>query len=315
MYTISKEKLLLLFIGGFLTISLFKADVLTWKGEFGLSEVLNVILASLTVYAVKLSSKATESAKEAALYSKSQTLIMEKEFHNSHSPKLLPIPSEASLSIVKMRTDFEHVNIYSQTTDVNIQITNVYQGNAYMTSAWLEIEKEDLVEFYSCKSSSTFYKEKSGQTYQIKSHFPNNSNKKELHISTIEKNPRFNKYEEHTSTLLIRNEIRNQAAILRYNEHIVAQVPIYTLPIFLDILYRAWQDHSFLDKRNSKIIKLKVKCQTGDQIDSDNYTLQTYSLVFSNLTTPNLQKDDYGNYINNNFRFSIHFEKINDVPQ
>ena len=152
-----------------------------WDSKLGLSDLISGAAAFLTFAAVWYSAKAsnsaklsaeisresTEIAKESTLYTKKQTELMERDLINTHLPKLIPIPKEVSIPFSKINASLNSDRI-GITPTFDIDLTNVFQGNAYMVSAWLQIDYEQLYKSYDMLDSPKAYNENHGEKYRFR---------------------------------------------------------------------------------------------------------------------------------------------------
>lgn len=281
---LDKEKSLLYLLGILFIALMFNLGVFSWEGKIGLSEIINIALALLTYFAVRLSSKATESAKISAEASKesiksieTQTNLMKIDVTNTHEPLLIPISREYLLPAIS----FNQTYLDLENLDFEIEIVNVSQGNAYMISSWLEIDIEDLIKIYDKKTSPGSYGEFFEHSYEL--NFTSKEQKSNYIETTIY--PDDESYErkeddvikDHVANFFDRNE-----PIIKSGQTLKVDTPQYILRVLLDLIYRAlYQDINHYIE--NKIIKLNIKFKTREQLENEDVTVRIYQLKVSRV--------------------------------
>lgn len=289
-----------------------------WDSKLGLSDLISGAAAFLTFAAVWYSAKAsnsaklsaeisresTEIAKESTLYTKKQTELMERDLINTHLPKLIPIPKEVSIPFSKINTSLNSDRI-GITPTFDIDLTNVFQGNAYMVSAWLQIDYEQLYKSYDMLDSPKAYNENHGEKYRFR-----------VFINEPIENSIFNtlRIEDNHTTEVYESSIRRVgypvSSILKQNEKHQVYIPDYVAKVVLDSLYTSID---LISSRKdcigaNELVYLFIRYKTGNQLETSNdYTLRTYKLSIENILIKEPVKDDYGNTTKSEFVFSINF--------
>ena len=289
-----------------------------WNPKLGLSDIISGAAAFLTFAAVWYSAKAsnnakisaeisresTEIAKESTLYTKKQTELMEKDLINTHLPKLIPIPKEVSIPFSKINASLNSDRI-GITPTFDIELTNVFQGNAYMVSAWLQIDYEKLYESYNKLDSPKAYNENHGEKYQFRVYINEPIEKSIFNTLRIEDN-----YITEVWESSIRQAGYPVSSILKQDEKHQIFIPDYIAKIILDSLYNSID---LISSRKdcigiNELGQLFIRYKTGSQLEtSDDYTLRTYKLYITNIFITEPIVDDYGNTIESEFVFSIDF--------
>lgn len=262
-------------------------ETLKWKEEFGPSEIVNIILAGLTVYAVRLSGKATDSAKISAQASKisvdfirDQTKIMEQDLENNHYPLLIPIPSKMKMPIISQNIK----SLSVESTKFSWSVVNVSHGDAYMVSTWLETDIEILRNNYKCKSSSKYYNLYHDHSYKLI------YKEKDKNLRIIETEILKDSGEKSSiKTVITDNRGSSVTAIQKRSDSINVDVPFYIARILVDVIYR----NSFLNnvQNTNPEINLFIKYKTRDQLKTEDYAVEKYKMSITNITPGFSYKD------------------------
>lgn len=295
-----------------------------WDPKLGLSDMISGAAAILTFAAVWYSAKASNSAKisaeiaresaevakESTLYTKKQTELMEKDLINTHLPKLIPIPKEVTIpfSKINVSSNSDRIGI---TPTFDIDVTNVFQGNAYMVSAWLQIDFEGLYKSYNKLDSPNAYNEHHHEKYQFRVYINEPIERSVLNTLRIEGN-----YITEVSESSIRQAGYPISSILKQDEKHKIFIPDYVAKIILDSLYKSIDLSS--SRKNyigiNELGKLFIKYKTGNQLEtSDDYTLRIYKLSISNIFITERSTNDYGDIDESKFIFSIDFLFADEV--
>lgn len=294
-----------------------------WDPKLGLSDMIGGAAAILTFAAVWYSAKASHSAKisaeiaresaevakESTLYTKKQTDLMEKDLINTHLPKLIPIPREITISFSKINTS-SNSNRLGITPTFDIDVTNVFQGNAYMVSAWLQIDIEKLFNSYNNLDSPQSYNRYHDEKYQFK-----------VYINKFIEKSIFNtlRIKENQITEVWESSIPQAgypiSSIVKQDEKHKIFIPDYVAKIILDSLYKSIDLPS--SRKDSIGINefgnLFIRYKTGNQLETTDYTIRAYKLSISNIFVTELTTNDYGDIDESKFIFSIDFIFLNEV--
>lgn len=259
--------------------------------------------------AAQAAENSAKASHEANIYSKKQTELLEQDLLITHSPKLIPLHGNIETNLFSMHEASN--SAFSKTIDLNV--TNVFQGNAYVVSAWLEISAENVTEF-SGKVSNAFYKETMKETYTF-----NVINDKKLNQKYLEVNI-YNSYELNTGFFQIPIETLQdlQASILKEHETIKVLIPPYIYPIFLHILLDNWNDTYKIKKEIDLPIKLYIKFKSASQLEQNLSSLRVYNLTISHinpiLNRKRESKDDFNESINFcGFKFFINYIFLKEI--
>lgn len=240
---------------------------LKWKKDIGIADLINVFLALLTLIAVYFSKVAAESSKDSVLLTK-QTV------EYTHNPKLIPLNKRISKTASKINHDIgSNLPLDHATSNFNseLEIANVFEGNAYMVSAWLSIDDEQF-EKYNGLITPENYAEKFSEEYSISIEY--NKEKKPLSLH-LHYGPSGNMVLE--SYYIYKGA--HDVAILKPDETLKITVPSYIAIILTHLSYSS----SIIDQLewNNRAVglKLNVKYKTKNNLESDLYLMRTYSVT------------------------------------
>ncbi|WP_031421424.1 hypothetical protein [Exiguobacterium sp. NG55] len=257
-----------------------------WDPKLGLSDIISLIAAILTLIAISISSnaarsaqKSAEIAKESTLYMKKQVELMEIDMTNTHSPKLLPIPTRVNVELSVRESEDPPTVDWDFTSYFSLNLSNVFQGNAYLVSAWLEISQQYIEDNYNHKSSSAKFFNQTNTTYKIITFFSEYSDDSNFYISFYSDQHKV--IAEHDFP--IRKQSYSQTPIVKQDEHVAIQIPSYLKPILIDMLYQFWEDETLLKGELSKIVDLKIKYKTSTQLETNTYTEKKIHFNFFRL--------------------------------
>ncbi|AYP68456.1 hypothetical protein EalM137_00006 [Exiguobacterium phage vB_EalM-137] len=117
-----------------------------WNPSLGITDLVGIAAAGLTLRAVFISSRAAKSAeqssqaaKEATKHTEEQTKLLKEQYEYSLTPKLLPDTLTIQQDPITV-TRFGESTLYG---DVKLKIKNVGKGNAYYIRAWIELDGVD----------------------------------------------------------------------------------------------------------------------------------------------------------------------------
>lgn len=287
---------------------------LEWDSKFGISDIIGTIAAVLTLVAVFISNLATRSAKksaeiakESSEYTKKQTFLMEEDLKNTHLPKLIPVPLNFVLPKQKIHSS-AFLDDISKKEIYEINITNVFQGNAYMVSSWLEIDINTL-KTYDRFSSTEAYNSLHNEKYEFRIHMNPKVDKSIFNILL--------KDCEGVITEVLESSIFQvnypKISILTQNSTFPIFIPNHIEKIILDDLYRLNENPRQKNRAINQMIKLCIKYKSGPQLETDDYTLRIYKFSISNLSQPLIISNENINDIDDDFVFSIDFHFMDEI--
>ncbi|QUE85295.1 hypothetical protein [Exiguobacterium alkaliphilum] len=145
--------------------------LIDWNPSFGITDLVGIVAAGLTLCAVFISSKAAKSAeqssqaaKEATKHTEEQTKLLKEQYEYSLTPKLLPDTLTIHQDPITV-TRFGESPLYG---DVKLKVKNVGKGNAYYIRAWIELDDVDKL---IAKKKSINYSHLGFDTYSYKMDF------------------------------------------------------------------------------------------------------------------------------------------------
>jgi len=293
---------------------------LEFDPKYGVADIISSIIALLTLLTVGFSLIATISAtrsakfaresakiaKESTNYTKKQTLLMEEDSEKNHLPKLIPISENFLIPKLVIQSTS---NLSNSTYDnlLELNITNVFQGNAYMVSAWLEFNSSSL-EKYDKLTSSEHYNGTHNEKYEFRIY--NTHIMEKSVFNTLIKNQNDTIHEVLESSTFQINYPR--ISVLSQSGKYSIFIPDYISKIILHDLYRFEENisknHQFYDKH----MKLYIQYKTGSQLENQDYILRTYSLSLSKSLLSFDSSNEHLLKSEQNFLFSIDFHFINE---
>ncbi|STO08083.1 hypothetical protein [Exiguobacterium aurantiacum] len=120
--------------------------LIDWNPSFGITDLVGIAAAGLTLHAVFISSRAAKSAeqssqaaKEATKHAEEQTKLLKEQYEYSLTPKLLPDTLTIHQDPITV-TGFGESPLYG---DLNLKVKNVGKGNAYYIRTWIELDDVD----------------------------------------------------------------------------------------------------------------------------------------------------------------------------
>ena len=260
-----------------LLLLLSKQESIKWNGEIGMADLINISLALITLAAVNYSKQAAESArkstdlsKQAISFTKTQTNLMERELSATLLPKI--VPSNKNI-VITQSTLYKNISIEDDTdfnlSTLNLNLTNIFKGKAYMVSAWLNIDT-DAISILSSYPPPDFLKDEHGRTYQINLHLDENTN---IPVAiAVEFNDSNEKYlYPYTDP---NTPYGNVKEVLKEEESIEISVPPYvsrliTHYIFLKLYYGL--------PLHDDAISLNINYKTFEQIDTEEHYQRKFS--------------------------------------
>lgn len=257
--------------------------------------------------------KSSDSSQEANKYAKEQTEMFERELTNNHLPKLIPISKEGSINLQSHENlDYDFPTLYTNnknTSDLfNIRVKNVFGGNAYVVSSWLEIALDDLINFYHEVESPDEYNANYRHTYEFQ--IPHGEEYVDDNLYTFIS---IDQQDVDMFELPLRQHYIENHMLIKKEEELEVFIPDYVTQIVVDNLFRLWGNPSDHDEPRYKIINLIIKYKTGFQLDSNEYRLRKYTMRLNDIF---VFGENFGSSKKDGdieFFFNLNFEYISDV--
>lgn len=217
-----------------------------------------------------------KSSLEANAFAKKQTEILETELYNTYLPKLLPIHSTVKIPKSEIHNAFYHQLFWPDPSQFELEVANVSNGNAYMVSSWLEIQDDKLIDFHEEASPSIY-----NHTYDSSYNFVIDKNDQDTQLRMAVE---FTIRGEIFVTGGKMNFSPPRIPVLKLNETMKIFLPNYIVAIITHAVYKSWIDEpEYLHERIDSLIILKIKYKNGPQLESDDYTLRSYTLSLNDL--------------------------------
>ncbi|MCC9624753.1 hypothetical protein LPB41_23975 [Thalassospira sp. MA62] len=279
--------LISLFIGTI--VSLIKFKVITLESsKLDVSDIINLILTFITLLAVFYTSVAALSAKNSAD-------LLKLEYDNKHMPKLMPIIANFKIPRSKINQNLLDKSYLSQDySNLNLELINVFQGNAYMVSTWLEISPKDILLLQKEKTPMS-YIESFKEEYQFnKSHTP--------FLFKLTSNNKNYEYFVFKS-----NQLSQIKPVVKTQETIKINFPSYVSTVLLHSIYKQIDDFNSRSLPSENSIKLQIEYKTSNELDTEQTIRRTYSVLLNTLIA--FPEDDE---INFDINYKFLSEKIID---
>lgn len=232
-----------------------------------LSSAKSVFIAEKSAEAGIRSAEAAEKSATQTIKANEQmehqTKLFETDLKNTHSPLLLPVIEQFSLPIIP----FDISYISASEANFKLDIINVSLGNAYKVSAQLEIDKNFIINEYKNKKSNIFYNTHNDHCYELD--YQINEKQKTDFITT--KINYDESSEENNFKTSFYSDNSKIVPILRKDESIKVDIPSYATRILIDMLYRYSTDKKILESHYKEKIKIIIRYQTWNEIESDEY--------------------------------------------
>lgn len=260
-------------------------NILKWNSEFKVADLVGILAAILTLWAIYISSQAAKSAqisaeiaRDATFHTEQQTILLKEQYERSISPKLIP-------SLIRINRNYLSITDFKDSIlgdDLSVSIKNVGKGNAYYIHSWIELEE---IERFLDSNLKINYSNGliGGIEYSIT--FMNGS---------VYENPRIfvkqiRRYGDDQSRVSNKTFYIEHLTLphpsLNENESMDFSIPDYVQVLFGDIIFNGPHIKNLPKEIEDLSYKftLYIKYQTDLQLGTNTHSVSKFNLILNNI--------------------------------
>lgn len=260
------------------------------------SEIINTIIALISLGSAIAAFKAANSSRISAQYSKhssdemkKQTAVMEKDLKLQRSPLMVPLEKNYEIPYQPVVSKLYSKGILGRKFgDLEIDFINSGKGNAYEVQSWLEVS--NLHQMYEERNSKKKFNDL--PPYYLCINHWDNPEEKYLTVK-----------DEVNKVKLVRypiKHLKNSKIVLHSRDSFSLKLEAYAQIFFIDYIHRLPEYTDGLTEYPSPDFILRIRYKE-DGLHIDKTTEVSYRLVFSEIK-----------YNFSNIEFSIQFKPISN---
>lgn len=255
---------------------------------------IDVVLALITLFTLRFTWKAANSSRLSAEVTNRQFILNKEQYNRELKPNLIPITNtytKPNYRINSSLTAFYEIN--NDISDYVIKIINVGMGNAYSIEAFLDFENIEELLGASLLKNNQFYFDMTEERYSIA------LSQESINRLLLSHDNNYTQYGESDKINYyypIETQIKYQTVLYSKNE-IDINIESYVYVILNHYFYQLLNyDHNIVEPKLSMKLKYKAEYQLG----TDEYIMESYALLISNVSKDNLR---------NSINFRLDFKK------
>lgn len=263
-------------------------NILKWNSEFKVADLVGIIAAILTLWAIYISSQAAKSAqisaeiaRDATSHTEQQTLLLKEQFERSINPKLIP-------SLIKINRNFLSITEFGDSIfddDTSVMIKNVGKGNAYYISSWIELN--DVDRYLDLNLKTSYMGMMGAFKYDLEFIKANKYEESKISIRQFRENSEGLKRTTNKSFYINHPTIPHPS--LNESESIDFPIPKYVLALFGNIICNGPYIKGIPEDNGKRIYKftLYIRYQTDTQLQTSSYSISKFDLVLNRINITN----------------------------